>query len=187
MSKVIGVQLLAALLAALGSVSQSRASDIVGAFAVAKPDQAVIYVETVQGAFRGERIQMDQRNKVFFPYVLPAVKGATVEFHNSDDLKHNVFGVGAEEFNLGVWTKGIVREHTFNNVGDVVILCNVHQEMEAHVLVLQNPYFARPDNNGKFRIASVPSGDYVIKAWYRGKVRKQAVKVPATGTVTVDF
>ena len=187
MRKISGVQLLVGLLAVLAFGPQSRASDIVGTLSVVKTDQAVVYVEAVPGTFRGERVKMDQQNKVFLPYLLLVLKGTTVEFHNNDDLQHNVFGVGGDEFNLGNWTKGIVREHTFDKLGDAVILCNVHADMEAHVLVLQNPYFARLDNSGKFRIANVPPGDYVIKAWYRGKVKKQGVKVPATGSVTVDF
>ncbi len=187
MSRMIDVRFLMVVLAVLGYATCSGAGDIVGALGVPKPDQAIVYVETAPGTFHSERVKMDQQNKVFLPYALAVVKGTTVEFHNSDDLQHNVFGVGADEFNLGNWTKGIVREHTFNKSGDVVILCNVHPEMEGHVLVLQNPHFARPDNSGKYRIANVPPGDYVIKAWYKGKVKKQNVKVPVTGSATADF
>lgn len=164
-----------------------EAADIEGTLSVPKTGRAVVYVETVAGTFSGGRAKLDQRSKVFYPFVLPVVKGTTVEFLNSDDLVHNVFGVGADEFNLGNWTKGIVREHTFSKLGDVTILCNVHQEMEAHVLVLQNPYFALPDSGGKFRIANVPPGEYGVAAWYQGKIRKQRVKVPVTGTATVSF
>ncbi len=187
MSKISGAQFLVVVVALLVFAEWSSAGDIVGTLAVPKPDQAVVYVETAPGTFHCEGVKMDQKNKVFLPPVLPVLKGTTVQFHNSDELQHNVFGVGGDEFNLGNWTKGIVREHTFNKLGDAVILCNVHPEMEAHVLVLQNPYFARLDSNGKFRIANVPPGDYVIKAWYRGKVKKQSVKVPATGSATADF
>ena len=187
MSRMSGARFLVVLLAVLGYAPWSRAGDVVGALAVPKPDQAIVYVETAPGTLHSERVKMDQQNKVFLPYALPVLKGTTVEFHNGDDLQHNVFGVGADEFNLGNWTKGIVREHTFNKLGDVVILCNVHPEMEGHILVLQNPYFARPDSSGKYRIANVPTGDYVIKAWYKGKVKKQNVKVPATGSATADF
>ncbi len=164
-----------------------RAGEITGTLAVAKPDQAVVYVERVPGTFPGGNAKIDQRNKVFSPHVLPIVQGSTVEFQNSDELQHNVFGVGADGFNLGNWTKGIIRQRTFNKLGEVAILCNVHPEMEAYILVLQNPYFAQLDANGKFRIAGVPSGDYVVKAWYRGKTKQQNVKVPATGSVTVNF
>lgn len=191
MRKAIGIVLptlmLIGLAASLVSGAGPSGGEIVGTLAVPKPDQAVVYVETVAGTFHGERAKMDQRNKVFIPYVLPVVKGTTVEFVNSDEMQHNVFGVGADEFNLGNWTKGIVREHTFNTLGEVSILCNVHPEMEAYVLVLQNPYFTQPDSTGKFRIAGVPPGEYVVKAWYRGKIKKQTVKVPATGSVTVAF
>ena len=182
--KGIGVQVVVAL---LGFAAWSRAGDIVGTIIVAKPDQVIVYVETVPGTFRPERTKMDQQNKLFIPYVLPVLKGTTVEFHNSDELQHNVFGVGADEFNLGNWTKGIMREHTFNKPGEVTLLCNVHPEMEAYVLVLQNPYFSKLDSDGKFRIANVPPGEYVVKAWNRGKTKKQTVKVPATGSVTVAF
>lgn len=164
-----------------------RAGDIVGALAVPKPDQAVVYLERVPGTFPGGNAKMDQHGKVFIPYLLPVVQGTAVEFHNSDNLQHNVFGVGADKFNLGSYTQGMARSYTFNKLGEVDILCNVHPEMEAFILVLQNPYFAQLDANGKFRIAGVPPGDYVVKAWYRGKTKQQNVKVPATGSVTVSF
>ena len=182
-----GAQVLVVLAALLLPAGWLRAGDITGTVSVAKPDQAVVYVETVAGTFRAERARMDQQKKVFSPYVLPVVKGTPVEFINSDELLHNVFGVGADEFNLGNWTKGILREHTFNKLGEVAILCNVHPEMEAYILVLQNPYFAHPDSSGKFHISNVPPGEYVVKAWYRGKTKKQTVKVPPTGSVTVTF
>ena len=184
---LLAVGLLVALAAILLPVAGSTGSEIIGTIAVAQPDRAVVYLETVPGTFPGGRAKMDQRNKIFTPFVLPVVKGTTVEFVNSDELQHNVFGVGAEEFNLGNWSKGIMREHAFNKLGEVAILCNVHPEMEAYILVLQNPYFAQPDSSGKFRIGNVPPGEYVIKAWYRSKTKKQTVKVPASGSVNVTF
>ena len=174
-------------LALAGYASGLGAGDIVGAIAVPKPDQAVVFLAAVPGSFSAGRAQMNQQGKVFIPYVLPIIQGTTVEFHNGDDLAHNVFGIGAEEFNLGSFTKGNVREHTFNKLGEVTILCNVHPEMEGHILVLQNPYFAKPDGSGKFHIAKVPTGDYVIEAWYADKIKKQSVKVAANGSVTVTF
>lgn len=187
MGKSMFAEALGALLVLLLASACLPAGDIVGALSVAQPEQAVVYVEKVPGVFHGEHVKMDQQNKVFLPFVLPVVQGTTVEFNNGDDLTHNVFGVGADEFNLGNWTKGIVREHSFNKLGEVSILCNVHPEMEAYILVLQNPYFAHPDGGGKFRIVGVPPGEYVVKAWYRSKTKKVNVKVPANGTITATF
>lgn len=168
-------------------VGCSVAGDLVGTVSAPKPDRAVVFVEGVKGAFPAKDQEIDQKGKVFIPYVLPLVKGTKVAFHNDDNLAHNVFAIGADEFNLGTFNKGAVREHTFTKNGDVTLLCNVHPEMEGHVLVLDNPYFALPDASGKFQISGVPAGEYVLKAWYGGKVKKQTVKVPASGTVTVAF
>ncbi len=175
------------LVAMLVSVSCLRAGDIVGTVSVPKPDHVVVYVEKIPGTFQASTAEMDQKNKVFIPYLLPVLRGATVKFHNSDNLQHNVFGVGADEFNLGTYTYGITRALTFDKPGEVDILCNVHPEMAAYIVVLQNPYFAQPDSSGKFRIAGVPAGQYVLKAWYEGKTKKQNVNVPAKGEVTTGF
>lgn len=174
-----------ALLFTLAPVLQ--AGTIEGTVGAKDKSKVVVFVEKVPGTFNGDHALMDQQNKVFTPYVLPVVQGATVEFLNSDSLQHNVFGVGADEFDLGNWTKGIKREHTFDKPGEVVILCNVHPEMEAYILVLENPYFAQLNDDGTFRITDVPAGNYVVKAWYRGKTKKQKVTVPASGSVTVTF
>ena len=149
--------------------------------------KVVIYVEGVSGDYVTGTAVMDQQNKLFTPYVLPVVKGTRVDFLNSDELQHNVFGVGDDEFDLGNWTKGITREYVFEKPGEVGMLCNVHPEMEAYVLVLDSPHFARPNEDGSFRIENVPAGEYTIKAWYRGKAKKRKVTVPATGSVTVAF
>ena len=187
MAKMKRTGLLGVLVVLCLPAGRLRAGDIVGALTVPKPDQAVVYVEKAPGTFHGGNVKMDQHSKVFIPYVLPVVLGTTVEFHNSDNLQHNVFGVGADKFNLGAYTQGMARSYTFNKLGEVAILCNVHPEMEAYVLVLQNSFFAQLDGSGKFRIADVPPGDYVVKAWYHSKTKQQNVKVPAKGSITVSF
>ena len=179
--------LAATVLAASLWAGSSWAGDIEGALGVPRPEHVVVYVEKVPGTFPGGHAKMDQVNKVFVPSLLPVVQGTAVEFHNSDNLQHNVFAVGADEFNLGTYGSGAERERVFNKPGEVDILCNVHPEMQGYILVLQNPYFGRPDRSGKFHIANVPSGDYTLTAWYEGKTKKQNVKVPAKGSVTVNF
>ena len=155
------------------------------------PKDIVVYIDKIEGkelSSSGEPAKMDQIKLVFIPYVLPIIKGTTVEFHNSDDVKHNVFAVGTENFDLGTWTKGITKSYTFNKLGDTAILCNVHPEMEAYVFVLQNPYFAITDENGQYQIKDVPSGSYKLKAWHnRLKPVTKDVDVAASGELTVDF
>jgi len=37
--------------------------------------------------------------------------------------------------------------------------------MRGTVLVLETPWFAKTDPDGAFRIADVPAGRYVVRAW----------------------
>lgn len=181
------LRLISAPLLTLSVAASLRAGDINGTIGVPTPGHAVVYLDKVPGTFQPGHAEMDQKNKVFIPYVLPVVQGTTVEFRNSDNLQHNVFGVGADEFNLGSYGLGATKGYTFKGLGEVDILCNIHTEMAGYILVLQNPYFALPDASGKFRIRNVPPGQYVLKAWYEGKTKKQAVEVPPKGAVSASF
>ncbi len=188
MRKTNILKLMLTLFSVIGLAGALRAGDITGAIGVPTPGHAVVYVEKVPGTFHptGHAL-MDQKDKLFLPYVLPVVEGTTVEFHNSDNLQHNVFGVGSDEFNLGSYGQGASKGYAFNKLGEVDILCNIHTEMAGFILVLQNPYFAQPDAGGHYRIANVPPGQYTLKAWYEGKSKKQAVTVPAHGEVAANF
>ena len=152
----------------------------------------VVYIDKASGEYKApeEHAKMDQEGMVFLPHVLPILKGTTVDYNNSDDVLHNVFSPDkcAEKFNLGSWPKGTLRSYTYNEFGcQAVMLCNVHPEMEAWVVVLQNPYFFKTDKDGLFSIENVPAGKYMLKVWHKKlKGKPQEVEVPAEGEITVD-
>ncbi len=195
MKKIISAFTAALLLGAFWQTAM--AGDIVGTITVKgarSAADAVVYIEKIPGkTFPApkEKALMDQKNMAFVPHVLPILAGTTVEFQNSDDVLHNVFTPDkcAGKFNLGSWPKGQKRPYTFKNPDCVaVILCNVHPEMEAYVVVLQNPYFAKTDKTGKFVIKDVPAGKYTLKVWHEKlKTKPQEVTVPAKGQVEVNF
>jgi plastocyanin len=153
----------------------------------------VVYIDKMPGEFPPPKknAKMDQKNMTFLPHVLPILAGTTVDFQNNDDVLHNVFTPDkcADKFNLGTWPKGEIRPYTFKDAGCVaVILCNVHPEMEAWVVVLQNPYFFKTDKDGVFTIEDVPAGKYSLKVWHQKlKAKPQEVEVPEKGEITVDF
>ena len=151
----------------------------------------VVYIEQAAGKFpptKGARI--DQKGLVFIPHVLPVVEGTPVEFLNHDEVLHNVFSPDeiAEKFNLGTWPMGEIKTYTFNKIGSAVLLCNVHAEMEGYVVVLQNPYFAKTDENGDYTIKDVPPGSYTLQVWNKKyKADPQQVEVKEGGITQINF
>jgi hypothetical protein len=90
-----------------------------------------------------------------------------VAFPNSDDIRHNVFSPTAwSKFNLGTYPKSTTKYYVFDKPGTVTLLCNVHAEMSAYVVVTETPYFAVTDKAGNFFLKNVPAGKYVLKVWH---------------------
>jgi len=189
----------AAGVALIGAVvfgaSSAHAATVEGAVTVAgqPAPHAVVYLErpgVAPPASPPTRVVMDQKNLAFAPDVLPVVRGTVIEFTNSDDVQHNVFSPSASagKFNLGTYGPGATRTITLDEPGDVRVLCNIHMEMEAHILVLDAPYFSMVAADGRYRIADVPAGTYTLKIWRaRWLSFGQTVELPATGTLTVDI
>ncbi len=76
----------------------------ISVFRARRSADVVVYLADVPGTFKppADHPRMDQKNLVFVPHVLPVVVGTTVEFANSDNVKHNVYsGSETKRFNLG--------------------------------------------------------------------------------------
>jgi plastocyanin len=155
---------------------------------------AVVYVDKIPSKVfppPKEHALMDQKNLTFKPHVLPIVVGTTVDFLNSDDVLHNVFSPDqcTNKFNLGSWPKGQKKSFTFKEPGCTpTMLCNVHPEMEAYVVVLETPYYAVTEKDGSYAIINVPAGKYTLKIWHEKlKGASQEITVPESGEVVVNF
>lgn len=151
----------------------------------------VISVEDIEGPFPSpkETAVMDQKDLRFVPHVLVIQVGTTVEFPNSDPVSHNVFSISdPKRFNLGLYQRGTVRRVKFDKPGVVELLCNVHLEMSAYIVVARTPYFARTGSEGNFHIPGVPAGRHRLRCWHeRLPEQERVVQVSETGTGTVEF
>jgi plastocyanin len=163
------------------TIDGTRSADAVVALRSGRPAS--------EAAARAPRAIMDQKHLSFRPKVLPVARGTVVEFKNSDDVEHNVFSPSttAGAFDLGTYGSGQSREVAFERAGEVRVLCNIHMEMEAHILVLDEPWAAVTSADGGFEIRDLPPGEYAISVWSEAWLRtEQSVTVPETGDVRVD-
>lgn len=133
--------------------------------------------QTGPGAVAG-RAELETRNKEFVPRVLPVSAGTTVRFPNRDPILHNAFSVSrGNSFDLGLAGRGPGAEVVFDRPGVVRVFCNVHHDMVAYILVLDTPYFSRPDERGRFVLRGVPPGPGTLHAWHE---RAEEAAAPAT-------
>ncbi len=125
---------------------------------------------------------LDQRGLEFIPRVLPVMVGTRVAFINSDPVLHNVFSASKTKlFNLGTYATGVTRYVTFGRPGLVEILCNVHHEMIAYIVVLPGHQFTVTDDAGRYRLEGLPAGEGRVTFWceVHGVHRENVKLVPS--------
>ncbi len=130
-----------------------------------------------------EPVTSDQRGCMFVPRILTVRAGQPLRFVNSDPIAHNVHGSPqrARVWNFSLGVKGAsrtIRIHTPES--RIPVSCDIHGWMRAYVAVIDHPYFALSDAEGRFALADVPPGSYVIEAWHeRLGVRRRRLELGA--------
>jgi plastocyanin len=149
--------------------------------------RSVVYLDPApRGAFDAREepgARMDQRNETFVPHVLAIVAGTTVDFPNSDHTYHNVFSLSkTKSFDLGRYAVGRSKAVRFDRPGIVRVFCDIHSHMSAFILVFAHRYFAVTDEDGRYRIDSVPPGTYTVMTWNESApLDAQRVVIPEAG------
>jgi len=138
-------------------------------------------------------VTMDQTGCHYVPHVFGVQVGQAIDIVNSDSTLHNVHATPKTntEFNTAQPIKGMKTSHTFTaKEADVVVpfKCDVHGWMNAYVGVLDHPFFATTDKDGKFSIKGLPPGSYTIEAWHEKLgTQEQKVTVGAKETKEANF
>jgi hypothetical protein len=145
---------------------------------------------------------MDQKGCLYVPQILAIQTGQTLLVKNSDPASvpmHNVHVNPTASDNLSAYSTKISQPqlsggadltYNFSNPENFMkFQCDVHPWMFAWVTVVDNPYFALTDKDGKFTIKNVPPGKYKIAALHRKAAPsgiEKDVDVTAAGA-TADF
>ena len=130
---------------------------------------------------------LDQRGCEYVPYVLAIQTNQKLLVKNSDPVMHNVHSTptapGNEEKNRAQMAGGSDLAFTFPSTETFLrFKCDVHPWMFAYVCVVDHPYFAVSDKDGKYTIKNVPDGRYTLQAYHRKAV---PVAAPATQEIEV--
>jgi plastocyanin len=159
--------------------------------------EAVVALKS--GAFQREpsdkaaTIVVDQRNFQFIPETVAIRAGDRVKFLNNDKEVHNVRTVHPRHsFNTNIPSGG---EHveTFRHPGGIRlpyrIECVYHSAMRSWIYVFDHPYYQLTGTDGRFRLAKIPPGEYVLEMVHpAGQLRwSRKINVEAGKTTQLDI
>ncbi|PYS37703.1 MAG: hypothetical protein DMG14_20420, partial [Acidobacteria bacterium] len=139
-----------------------------------------------------QNAEIDQKKCEYSPHVQVMAVNSEIALRNSDPILHNIqfFQGDNSLFNIAQPVQGQVNKHKLENAGTIYVECAVHGWMQGNVVVVDNPYYAVTDENGKFSITDLPPGKYQVKIWheYLGELtRDVTVNAKAETTLNEDF
>jgi plastocyanin len=118
-------------------------------------------------------VTIAQRDRELVPYATVVQTGTTIEFPNQDPFKHHLFSFSpAKTFEIKLYVGKPAKPVLFDKPGEVALGCNIHDWMEAYVLVVNTPYFAKTDARGRARLSDVPPGSYRLRWWHPRQKRE---------------
>ena len=113
---------------------------------------------------------LDQIDYTFVPRVLPTVAGTELTFHNGDSELHNIHTYAKGRRANRMFNRGQPPASTFTSTfarpDSILVLCDIHSQMIAHILVLENHYYTMPEEDGSYSIGGIPPGRYQLTAWH---------------------
>lgn len=108
-----------------------------------------------------------QREAAFQPKVLTVPTGSYVSFPNQDTTRHHVYSFSpAKTFDLNLYLQETPPPLHFDQAGVVVLGCNIHDHMQAFIVVSDAPYSATTDSQGRLALPPLPVGEHRLRVWH---------------------
>ncbi len=146
-----------------------------------------VYLRRAPKGFKGkaptEPLVIDQKGCVFLPHAAVIQAGQPVLIKSSDAIQHNLhtFPNRNQQTNLLISPneqKGVEIKYSRPEAEPFSVKCDIHAWMSSYHLVLDHPFMAVTDENGKFQIDDLPVGSYEFRVWHeRGSVLEKELKV----------
>ena len=155
---------------------------------------AVVFLQSPaaeQALKPGATAEISQRDKTFIPEQIVITRGTAVNFPNRDTVRHHVYSFSpAKRFELKLYIGTPAEPVLFDQAGVAVLGCNIHDHMVSWVVVVDTPWHASTDGDGRAVVRGVPPGDYTLRTWHRnlppGAVTpERPLNLPASGAEVV--
>lgn len=118
---------------------------------------------------KDKEVVMDQPFCAFIPHALAMRQGQDLLVKNSGAVPHNVNWAGSNNDGGNILIPS-GKSYTITGLKPsripLMVNCNIHPWMRARVAVLDHPYFAVTDADGKFEIPKAPAGSYRLKIYH---------------------
>lgn len=112
-----------------------------------------------------------QKDREFHPHTLVIPKGSKVDFPNRDNTQHHVYSFSsAKIFDIELYAGRPEAPIVFDQTGIVEIGCNIHDHMQAFILVTDAQPSGRTDERGQLSISIPPpesdAGETGLSIWH---------------------
>jgi hypothetical protein len=139
----------------------------------------------------GKKPELDNIKCRFVPNV-QIIPTGTLDVVNKDPVLHNTHGYYGKRtaFNMALPNQDQDISTELTQPGTVRVDCDAHGWMEGWIYVVDNPYYALTDADGKFTIADVPPGDYDLVAIqsFTGPIKQKVTVVASKPTsLTIEL
>lgn len=159
-----------ALIASLAALSSAQAATIVAQIKDRNGNavvNAVVYATpvgvSVPAAKAGTGAQVEQMQFKYEPYVSVVQKGTQMRFPNRDRADHHVKVLsGPQFFEFQIYTKKEPTPVILDKPGLITLQCLLHNWMNAHIYVVDTPYFAKTSKTGSAVLQDLPAGEYDV-------------------------
>lgn len=155
---------------------------------------AVVSLTSVKGGkpleSLGSEFVLDQKICAYLPHVLILPVNKPLRVLNNDGILHNIhtYSLKNSPMNLPQSKFKKKLEIAFAMPEKVQARCDVHGWMSAWLIVVDHPYYAVTDKEGKFTLSDVPPGTYTINCWQELLGEQTAPVTVAPGAqVRLDF
>ncbi len=119
------------------------------------------------------KLVLDQKGCMFIPHAMVVLGGQTVEVISSDAVAHNTNIVSLRNQPMNVMSspntpvgKGMIVDYKLGERLPTEVKCDFHPWMRCYWMVVDHPYAAVTDKDGKFTIANLPAGEHVFRLWH---------------------